>query len=91
MENKKIENYKDYCISLFSDDCYQVMGRDTTGKVAWYFILVDPDKIDAFLKHKQGASYDLADYGFVIASGYGESVPDDVKNELEHKYGFNNF
>jgi hypothetical protein len=74
-----------------SDLCYQVMGKDTTGRVAWYFILVDKDKKEEFLEHRQGDSYDLADYGKIVASGYGEEVPDHVKDMLRNKYGFDNF
>jgi hypothetical protein len=84
-------NFMDHLIRSRSDLCYQVMGKDTTGRVAWYFILVDKEKKEQFLAHKQGDSYDLADYGKIIASGYGEVVPDDVKEMLKEKYGFDNF
>lgn len=84
-------NFMDHLIRSRSDMCYQVMGKDTTGRTAWYFVLVDKEKKDQFLGHKPGDSYDLADYGKIIASGYGEEVPDDVKEMLKEKYGFDNF
>ncbi|MBP6731686.1 MAG: hypothetical protein KA149_06495, partial [Chitinophagales bacterium] len=84
-------SYYDYCIKLLSDDCYQVMGKDTSGQTAWYFVLVDPDKVVSFTKHKQGDSYDLKNYGVIVRAGYGESVPEKVQKELKDKYGFDNF
>ena len=84
-------NFMDHLIRSRSDLCFQVMGKDTTGRTAWYFVLIDKEKKDQFLAHKPGDSYDLADYGKIIASGYGEEVPDDVKEMLKEKYGFDNF
>ncbi len=84
-------SFMDHLIRSRSDLCFQVMGKDTTNRTAWYFILVDKEKKDQFLNHKPGDSYDLADYGKIIASGYGDEVPDDVKEMLKEKYGFDNF
>ncbi len=84
-------NFMDHLIRSRTDLCFQVMGRDSTGEVAWYFILVDKEKKEQFLNHKPGDSYDLADYGKIIASGYGEEVPEDVKKSLKEKYDFDNF
>jgi hypothetical protein len=89
--SREKNNFMDHLIRSRSDLCFQVMGRDTTGRIAWYFILVDKEKKEQFLAHKQGDSYDLADYGKIITSGYGEIVPDDVKEMLKEKYGFDNF
>lgn len=84
-------SFMDHLIRSRSDLCYQVMGKDTTNRTAWYFVLVDKEKKEQFLNHKPGDSYDLADYGKIIASGYGDEVPDDVKEMLKEKYGFDNF
>jgi preprotein translocase subunit SecA len=81
----------DEYIRANSGHCYQVTGKDSTGQVAWYFVLVDPDKKEAFLEHIQGDSYDIADYGRIIASGYGETIPESVQQHLRDKYGFDNF
>jgi len=89
--NRDKNNFMDHLIKSRSDLCYQVMGKDITGETAWYFILVDKEKKEQFLGHKVGDNYDLADYGKIIASGYGETVPDDVKEMLKEKYGFDNF
>lgn len=78
-------------IRLLSSLVYQVMGRDTTGRTAWYFILTSPEMKVSFLMHQQGDNYDLADYGFIVESGYGSEVPDYTKKRLKKMYGFDNF
>jgi hypothetical protein len=88
--DRQSEYYK-YMIMVNSHLCYQVMGKDTSGRTAWYFVLVYKNKVKQFLKHKQGDGYDLADYGFIISSGYGEFVPEDVIAMLKDNYGFDNF
>ncbi|HCR86046.1 MAG TPA: hypothetical protein DIV86_05145 [Alphaproteobacteria bacterium] len=85
------KNFMDHLISTRGDLCYKVVGRDITGELAWYYVLVDKEKKDAFLKHKPGDSYNIEDYGKIITSGYGEEVPEDVKEMLKEKYGFDNF
>lgn len=81
----------DLIVKLNSRLCYQVMGKDTIGKTAWYFVFVAKSMKDEFLKHKVGDNYDISDYGKVIASGYGNEVPEDTKQILREKYGFENF
>ncbi len=85
------KNFMDHLINSRGDLCYKVSGRDITGRNAWYFVLVDKDRKESFLKHKSGDSYNLEDYGKIIISGYGDSVPDDVQEMLKDKYGFDNF
>ncbi len=85
------KTFMDHLINSRGDLCYKVTGRDITGRNAWYFILVDKERKEAFLKHKAGDSYNLEDYGKIIISGYGDSVPLDVQEMLKEKYGFDNF
>lgn len=85
------KNFMDHLINSRGDLCYKVVGRDITDRIAWYFVLVDKEKKEAFLKHKTGDSYNIEDYGKIIISGYGEEVPEDVQEMLKEKYGFENF
>ena len=85
------KNFMDHVINSRGDLCYKVTGKDITGEIAWYFILVDKDKKEAFLKHESGDSYNLEDYGKIIVSGSGTEVPEDVQEMLKDKYGFDNF
>lgn len=58
---------------------------DATERI-YYFLLVDPEKEEAFRKALAGTdTFNIKDYATVIASGYGEP-PDDIKEQLLLKY-----
>ena len=82
---------KDKLIRSNLDRCFLTKGRDITGRDAWYFVLIRPFRLRAFLTHKTGDSYNLEDYGDIILSGYGEEVPEEVRALLREKYSFDNF
>ncbi len=68
---------------------HKLKAKDSTGRWAYYFVLVEPPKEQSFLDAlDSNASIDLEDYGKVIASNYGEEPSDDVKRMLKDKYGF---
>lgn len=68
---------------------HKLKAKDSTGRWAYYFVLVEPPKEQSFLDAlDSNASIDLEDYGKVIASNYGEEPTDDVKRMLKDKYGF---
>jgi hypothetical protein len=81
----------DTLVNTRKDLCFKIVGRDSTGEIAWYFVLIDKDKKEKFLKHKAGDKYNIEDYGKIIESGYGEEVPADIQQTLGEKYGFDNF
>ena len=60
---------------------------DSTGRAAWYFLLVDPAKKNAFRKAATG-ELELNAYGRVLASGYGTDPPADVRERMKTEYGF---
>lgn len=80
----------DTTIKLKADMCYKVVGRDSTGREAYYFVLIDKDKKQDFLRHKVGDNYNLEDYGKIVYSAYGTKVPKYIKEMLKEKYGFDN-
>ncbi len=84
-------SFEDRLIKDNANQCYKVVGRDITGEVAWYFVLIEKAKQKDFLSHKPGANYNIEDYGKIICSGYGTEVPDDIQDMLCEKYGFDNF
>lgn len=66
---------------------YLVRGRDND-RPAWYYVLLDRRKVALFLgrlKSKDG-SVQLLDYGKILASGWGENPPDDVKKRINTEY-----
>lgn len=70
---------------------FKVSGVDSTGREAWYFVLIESTRKDKFLLHKKGDSYNIDDYGKIIISGYGKEVPEHIQQMLRDKYDFDNF
>jgi len=61
---------------------YTVRGQHR-GQDAWHIVLIETALLDDFkLKIKSG-SIDVADYGYVIKSGWGKNSPDDVQKALQ--------
>lgn len=85
------QNYKDRLIRENADRVYRVKGVDITGREAVYFVLIDKNKMEAFLRHRKGDNYNLEDYGEVVYSTYGTQVPEDAQKMLKEKYGFDRF
>ena len=48
------------------------------GKPAWYYLQVDEPKHKAFKKQMETGSLDLAAYGKILYSGWGETPPENV-------------
>jgi hypothetical protein len=68
---------------------HKLKAKDSTGRWAYYFVLVEPTRETAFMKAIQGdGMIDLEDFGKVIASCYGEEPNEETKTFLKEKYGF---
>lgn len=80
--------FVDKVVSSQGEYFYKVNATDSTGRRAFYYILVDKLKLKQFLSLKSDGRYDLADYGRIIASGYGEEPTEDARKMLKVKYGF---
>lgn len=63
----------------------EVYAKDKTDRMAYYFIMVEETKQNAFIKALENPPINLAEYGLILASGYGE-VTEDVKQHLLTKY-----
>lgn len=67
----------------------KIKAKDSTGRQAYYFILIQPDVEEAFFAALNSSiSIKLDDYGIVIASCYGEEPTGQLKQLLFDKYGF---
>ena len=53
---------------------YLVRGTDR-GKPAWHYVLADKHLLGLFLKKTNGGSVDVADFGTVLCSGWGQNPP----------------
>ncbi len=87
-DNKK-RSFVDQVIAKKGHLVHKLKAKDSTGRWAYYFVLVETPREKAFLDAlKSEESIDLEDYGKVLASCYGETPNDDIKKLLKDKYGF---
>lgn len=71
----------------FGNRLFLVFANDHTTARAYYYVLAHPLKIPQFQKALAGQNpIDLADYGEIIESGYGDEVPADIKARIEAQY-----
>lgn len=87
MEQKR--SFVDREIARQARYIHKIRAKDTTGRWAYYFVLVKPYREPAFLKAVHGkadAVIDLLDFGKVIASNYGEEPTEEVLTYLRDKY-----
>ena len=66
---------------------FVVRGTDK-GRPAWHYLLVvdDEDTITAFHKKIKEGSLDVANYGKIIESGWGQDPPNDFKEQIQRTY-----
>jgi hypothetical protein len=68
---------------------HKLKAKDTTGRWAYYFVLVEAPREAAFLKSIKGeGTIDLEEFGKIIASCYGEEPNDEIRQFLKEKYDF---
>ncbi|GHM57960.1 MAG: hypothetical protein sL5_01260 [Candidatus Mesenet longicola] len=68
-------------------DCvFLVRGKDR-GKPAWHYVLVDKDKKEMFLAKSRTGSIDVALYGQILHSGWGEDPPQDIVDKVNKEFG----
>ena len=68
---------------------HKLKAKDSTGRWAYYFVLVEAPREAQFLKAIKGdGMIDLEEFGKIIASCYGEEPSEDVRVFLKDKYGF---
>ncbi|WP_395877360.1 hypothetical protein [Ehrlichia muris] len=68
-------------------DClFLVRGKDN-GRSAWHYVLVDKHKREMFLAKSRSGSIDVALYGQILYSGWGENPPEDIVKRIEDEFG----
>ncbi|HAX86761.1 MAG TPA: hypothetical protein DCY91_10985 [Cyanobacteria bacterium UBA11370] len=68
---------------------HKLKAKDSTGRWAYYFVLIHPSAEQRFLQALNSTeSIDLEDYGEVVASCYGESPDEKTRAFLKERYGF---
>ncbi|QKX02080.1 hypothetical protein [Wolbachia endosymbiont of Dirofilaria (Dirofilaria) immitis] len=69
-----------------SDLIYLVRGKDR-GRSAWHYVLIDKDKREMFLAKSRTGSMDVADYGEILYSGWGENPPQGIVDKINEEFG----
>ena len=80
---------KDFTASVASSRnnlIYLVTGKDR-GRACWHYVKVEQLKLPLFLEKVKSDFIDVADYGDILRSGWGEQPSDDVKNAIVEEYG----
>ncbi|MDZ4842471.1 MAG: hypothetical protein SH859_10070 [Hyphomicrobium aestuarii] len=68
---------------------HKLKAKDSSGRWAYYFVLVQPSCEKKFHAAIGGEGMiDLEDFGRVIASNYGEQPTEATRTFLKQKYGF---
>ncbi|KJV66091.1 hypothetical protein [Anaplasma phagocytophilum] len=68
-------------------DClFLVRGKDK-GRPAWHYVLVDKHKKEMFLAKSKSGSMDVALYGEILYSGWGENPPGDMVQKIKDEFG----
>ena len=80
-----MSSYLEATLASKSNLINEVYAKDKTGKMAYYFIMVEETKQKAFLKALESPPVNIAEFGLILASGYG-TVTEDVKHHLLTKY-----
>jgi len=63
---------------------FLVRGKDR-GKPAWHYVMVEKCLLGLFLKRTNGGQLDVADFGIVLESGWGENPPENKAAEVLDK------
>lgn len=65
---------------------YLVNATDNTGQKAWYYVLVFPEMLGLFKRKLATKNLTLTEFGAIIESGYGESVPENIRKRVEARF-----
>ena len=60
---------------------YLVRGEDR-GRPAWYYVVLDEEKLDDFKAKVVTGTINVANYGRVLKSGWGKDPPEDIVRKI---------
>ncbi len=64
------------------ESIYFICGKHK-GLWAWYYVRIDRLKQSLFERSMATGSFDIAAFGQVLASGYGNEPPEHIRNQFE--------
>ena len=65
---------------------FLIRGKDN-GRPAWHYILVPPEKAAELRKQKAGCNIDVAKFGKIVESGWGEDPSQEIMDKIQEEYG----
>jgi hypothetical protein len=78
-----------FVIRHHGSNIHKLKAKDSSGRWAYYFVLVDDDQEALFMAAIGGdGMIDLETFGTIVASSYGELPSEEVRQELKERYGF---
>ena len=80
-------SFKDKLIKSGSLPIHFVRCKDTEGQDCYFFLMCAHHKMQA-LKALPANSFDLKEYGKILASGYGKKPTQAIKDHMKRDYNF---
>lgn len=70
------------------DGLFLIRASDKTGRRAYYFTLVAREQMQSLREAiKKKLPFNIQEYGDIVASGYGDSVPESLRIRMRVEYG----
>ena len=82
-------NFTERLTSYDGKEVYIIRGTDIADRLAFYILILNPEMKGLFQALTPDSPANLNDYGTVIASGFGHSIPAFTKSFLMNKYQIN--
>lgn len=77
-----------YIKSSKGERLHLVLCKASDSHAAWWYILVDALKLEAFREAMEVGNCDLKEYGEILKSGYGDVPPKEAAQEMQKLYDF---
>lgn len=65
-------------------------GKDENNQPCWAYLAIKPSMAKAFHDARERGRFEIGDYGTIIESGSGTTVPKDVQQRMARDYGVRN-
>ena len=87
--NHQAWKWKDTISGEISSRLHLVRGKDH-GRSAWHYVLLgaDPDNVKQFHARIAKETINVADFGIVLASGWGDDPPEDVRQQIRTSFPY---
>ena len=84
-KENKAEGFSEQVKKKRKDCVFLVRGKDN-GKPAWHYVWVYPNKKSLFLEAANSGSLDVAEYGEIQVSGWGEDPDEETVRKIKEKF-----